>query len=147
MNKRVLFLWIALLGLAAGGAQAQLPDLQVSGLTVTAPPTLTCGSQAVTFTITETNASATPSATFHLDLLKSTGAGFTPVCRVARRALRSNMTRTSQITCTFYNGPCDCLPTSYTTTFEVSIDSLNEVVESDETNNLSNLSAVPSTCP
>ena len=147
MNKRVLFLWIAVLGFAAAGARAQLPDLQVSGLAVTAPPTLTCGSQTVTFSITETNASATPSATFHLDLLKSTGGGFTPVCRVARRALRSNMTRTSQITCIFYNGPCDCLPTSYTTTFQVSIDSLNEVVESDETNNLSNLSAVPSTCP
>ncbi|HSK74887.1 MAG TPA: CARDB domain-containing protein [Thermoanaerobaculia bacterium] len=147
MNKRVLFLCIAALGFAASGARAQLPDLQVSGLTVTAPLTLTCGSQAVTFTVTETNASATASAPFRIDLLKSTGGGFTPVCRVARRGLRANTTRTSQVSCVFYNGPCDCLPTSYTTTFQVSIDSLNEVIESDETNNLSNLSAVPSTCP
>jgi hypothetical protein len=147
MNKRVLFLCITVLGFAASGARAQLPDLQVSGLAVTAPLTLTCGSQTVTFTVTETNASATASTPFHLDLLKSTGGGFTPVCRVGRRALRSNMTRTTQISCTFYNGPCDCLPTTYTTTFQVSIDSLNAVIESDETNNLSNLSAVPSTCP
>ena len=57
MNRKSLFLWTAVLGFAAAGARAQLPDLQVSGLAVTAPPTLTCGSQTVTFTITETNAS------------------------------------------------------------------------------------------
>ena len=52
------------------------------------------------------------------------------------------------LSCTFYNGPCDCIPTtSYTTTFQAQIDSLNEVIESDETNNFSNLAAVASTCP
>jgi hypothetical protein len=148
MMNRALGLWIVILGFAAApGVWAQLPDLQVSGLAVTAPPTLTCGMQSVTFTITETNASGTASGTFHLDLLKSTGAGFTPICRVPRRGVRANTSRTTSITCSFYNGPCDCLPTSYTTTFQVNIDSLNEVVESDETNNFSNLFAVPSTCP
>ncbi len=139
---------MAVLGFAvASGAWAQLPDLQVGGLTVTSPPTLTCGPQTVTFTVTETNAGPVLTGTFHLDLLKSTGGGFTPICRLARRAMRANATRTVTLSCNFYNGPCDCLPSTYTTTFQANIDSLNAVVESDETNNFSNLSALPSTCP
>ncbi len=147
MKRTAFFLWIAILGFTASGAWAQLPDLQVSGLTVNAPATLTCGTQVVTFTVTETNAGPVASAPFHLDLLKSTGGGFTPVCRLVRRSIQANWSRTVQLTCTFWNGPCDCLPTTYTTTFQAHIDSLNEVVESDETNNFSNLFAVPSTCP
>jgi subtilase family serine protease len=139
---------LVLLFAFAPRAQAQLPDLQVSGLAVTAPATLTCGGQTVTFNVTETNAGPILSDTYHIDLLRSVaGSGFTPVCRLSRPAIRATRTRTVQLTCSFYNGPCDCLPSSYTTTFQAQIDSLNAVTESDETNNLSNLTAVASTCP
>lgn len=147
MKKRVFCLCVVAAFAVVSGAWAQMPDLQVGGLVINSPATLTCGSQNVTFTVTETNAGPVASDTFHLDLLKSTGGGFTPVCRIARRAFRANATRTIQLSCTFWNGPCDCLPSTYTTTFQAHIDSLNAIVESDETNNFSNLVAVPSTCP
>ncbi len=147
MKTKVLCLSIAAGFAVATGAWAQ-PDLLVGGLVINSPATLTCGSQTVTFTVNETNAGTVLSGTFHVDLLRSVGGGgFTPVCRLARPAIRAGRTRTITLSCTFWNGPCDCLPTAYTTTFQAQIDSLNANVELDETNNLSNLVAVPSTCP
>ena len=37
--------------------QQALPDLHVAGLTMTSPATLRCGTQSVSFTVTETNGS------------------------------------------------------------------------------------------
>jgi hypothetical protein len=150
MKRLALYLCTAVLFLAvASEAQAQIPDFQVSGLVINSPATLGCGTQSVTFTVNETNAGPILSGTYHLDLLRSVaGSGFTPVCRFARPGIRMTNTRSIQLTCMFYNGPCgDCVPGSYTTTFQAQIDSLNEVIESDETNNFSNLVAEPSTCP
>jgi hypothetical protein len=122
-------------------------DLQIASLVITSPATLRCGTQVISFTAVETNAGAGPAGAHHVDLLKSTGAGFFPVCRIAVGSLAAGVTRTLALSCTFWNGPCDCLPTSYTSFFQLFTDSLNAVTETNEGNNLSNIVALPSTCP
>lgn len=123
------------------------PDLLINSLVITSPATLRCGTQNVSFTAVETNAGPSPAGAHHIDLLKSTGAGFFPVCRIAVGSLAGNTSRNLALSCTFWNGPCDCLPTSYTSFFQAFTDSLNAVAESNEGNNLSNIVPLASTCP
>jgi len=98
--------------------------------------------------VTETNGGGARSTRHYLDLLKSNGlGGFNPVCRTMVAGLLAGQSRTQTLTCTFYNGPCDCLPTTYTSTFQAFADSLNNVPESNEANNLSNAVVVAAACP
>jgi|GEM_PF-3122681 len=124
------------------------PDLRHSGLTITSPAVLRCGTQTVTFSVTETNGGSAAGSHYN-DLLYDYGSGTTlyPVCRVLRPSFPALSTRTWTYSCTFWNGPCDCLPTSYTATFQTFIDSLNGIAESNEGNNRSNRASIPATCP
>ena len=124
------------------------PELRHSGLQILSPATLRCGTQTVTFSVTETNGGSSAGTHFN-DLTYDFGSGttFWPVCRISRPSFPALSTRVWTATCTFWNGPCDCLPTSYTATFRTFIDSLNGIVESNENNNLSNQVSIPATCP
>jgi subtilase family serine protease len=134
--------------LPAKKVQQVLPDLRVSNLALTAPATLRCGNQTVSFTMTETNGgpAAAPSYLLYLQLNNGSGV-FAPVCAFTRPSLAANTSRTFTGSCTFWNGPCDCPLTSYTATFRAFIDPLNAVTESNEGNNLSNTPSIPATCP
>lgn len=125
------------------------PDLTATGLQILAPTTLHCGMQTVTFRVNENNGGGS-SGPFYLDLQYDYGSGstFWAICRYSRPGLGALSTRVlGPINCTFWNGPCDCLPTTYTATFRVFIDSLNNVAESNEGNNLSNTVSIPAACP
>lgn len=123
------------------------PDLQISNLVMTSPATLHCGTQTISFTAVETNAGPSPAAAHHIDVLKSTGAGFFVTCRIAVGSLAGNTSRNLALSCTFWNGPCDCLPTTYTSFFQLFTDSLLAVAESNEGNNTSNIAPLASACP
>jgi hypothetical protein len=124
------------------------PDLQHSNLVITSPSVLRCGTQTVTFTVNETNAGSS-AGIHHNDLLYDYGSGSQvwPICRVQRPSFPALSSRTWSFSCTFWNGPCDCLPTNYTATFITMIDSLNAIAESNENNNRSNRVSIPATCP
>jgi hypothetical protein len=125
------------------------PDLTASGLQILSPATLRCGTQTVTFQVTEGNGGGN-AGSYHLDLTYDYGSAttFWPICRYARPGLGALSSRVfGPITCTFWNGPCDCLPSTYTATFRANIDVLNAVAESNEGNNLSNRVSIPATCP
>lgn len=124
-----------------------LPDLQVGGLSISSPAVLHCGTQNVTFTATDVNAGNAPAGRHYLDLMLSTGAGFHPICRRLVAGLNPGASNTVTFVCSFWNGPCDCLPSTYTATFQAFTDSLNQVAESNESNNLSNTVSIPAACP
>lgn len=134
--------------LSAKQVQQVLPDLRVSTLTITSPASLGCGSRTVSFTVTEINGKPGTAPSYLLYLQLNNGSGvFAPICAFTRPSLAGNSSRVFNGSCTFWNGPCDCLPTTYTATFRAHIDPLNTVQETNEGNNLSNTPSIPATCP
>jgi len=124
-----------------------LPDLQIGGLTIVSPAVLHCGTQTVTYTATDVNTGNAPAGRHSVDLSFSTGFGFHPLNRNLWVALNPGVSSTRTITFNYWNGPCDCLPGTYTAFFQATTDSLNTVAESNEGNNLSNIVSVPAACP
>jgi hypothetical protein len=127
--------------------QPVLPDLQMSGLSIASPAVLHCGTQTVTYTVTDLNAGAAPAGRHYVDLRYSSGGGFNPINRRLWVALNPGVTNTQTFTFSFWNGPCDCLPSTYTATFQAATDTLSSVAESNESNNLSNTVSIPAACP
>jgi hypothetical protein len=119
----------------------------MNGLSIVSPAVLHCGTQTVTYTVTDLNAGAAPAGRHYADLRYSTGAGFNPINRRLWIALNPGATNTQTVTFSFWNGPCDCLPGTYTATFQAATDTLSTVAESNESNNLSNTFSIPAACP
>lgn len=106
-------------------------DLTVGAYAVTSPPVVHCGSQTIAITITESNIGTGPSGpytTYHY----SNGVAF---CARSRPSLAAGATATYNDSCNLWNGPCDCIPTSYTIPFFARVDALGAVAESNEGNN------------
>lgn len=150
MKKPILSLALALCAFALGpAARAQQPDLTLAGLTVNAGTLIKCGSSTINVTVTETNAGAARATRHYVDLLGNLGTAgpFVPLCRKMVPGLLAGASQTITFNCVYYNGPCDCLPTTYNESFQGLADSLASVAESNESNNSSNVVVAPATCP
>ena len=126
-----------------------LPDLLVGSFAVTAPATLRCGTQQLSFTALETNAGRARAGThfLHLQRLNTSNGQWVGVVGMQLPAIAAGATAPLAGTFTFWNGPCDCLPTSYSISFRLFIDGGDAIAESNEANNASNVVIVPATCP
>jgi subtilase family serine protease len=145
--------WILALALCAIGlgppAGAQQPDLTLAGLTVNAGTLIKCASSTINVTLTETNAGTARAGRHYVDLMGNLGTTgpFVPLCRKLVPGLLAGASQTITFNCVYYNGPCDCLPTTYNESFQGLTDSLANVAESNESNNSSNVVVAPATCP
>lgn len=126
-----------------------LPDLVVSSFVVTAPATLHCGSQPVSYTAVEGNTGNADAAShyLHLQRLNTSNGQWAGAAALQLGALTAGARRGLAGTFNLYNGPCDCLPSTYSITFRLFNDGGNLVAESNENNNASNQVVVPAACP
>jgi hypothetical protein len=119
------------------------PDLVIRSYAVNSPAVLHCGTQTVTATIAEVNRGNAPSGpytTYH----RKNGA---PANAQQRPSLNPGQTAVYTDTFNYWNGPCDCLPTSYTITWDAVVDAVNVVMESNEGNNVGPSVVVAAQCP
>jgi hypothetical protein len=126
-----------------------LPDLVVGSFVVTAPVTLHCGSQSLSYTAVESNIGNDNAAShyLHLQRLNTSNGQWIGAAALQLGALTAGVRRSLAGTFNFYNGPCDCLPSTYSITFRLFDDGGNLVAESNENNNASNQVVVPAACP
>lgn len=125
------------------------PDLIVGGFAVTAPPVLHCGPQSLSFTAVESNIgnAAAGRHLLYLQRLNPFNGQFQNSASTALAGLSAGTTRNIAGTYNFFNGPCDCLPSTYTITFRIFDDGALQVDESNEGNNASNSIVVAAACP
>jgi hypothetical protein len=148
--KKVWTLCLSLVAVALlmpAPVAAQSPDLQVV-LNDISPDKFGCGIQTVTFDVDEINAGSAASGPFALAIQVSLGNGFTTICNKSRPSLAASTTRNYVDSCTFWNGPCDCIPVNDPSkiSFRAFIDSIAQVTESNENNNFSNIITKISCC-
>jgi hypothetical protein len=125
------------------------PDLIVGSFNVTAPPVLHCGPQTLSFTATESNVGTANAGRHYLHLQRQNpfSGAWLPTAAIPLSSLAAGATRPLAGTFNFYNGPCDCLPSTYTITFRLFDDGGDLVTESNEGNNASNTIVVAAACP
>ncbi|MEQ8279397.1 MAG: CARDB domain-containing protein [Deltaproteobacteria bacterium] len=125
------------------------PDLIVTNFNVTGPASLGCGTQTVFYTAIERNIGNGNAGRhfLHLQRQNPLNGAWIPTSSNQLGALAAGATRNLQGSFTFYNGPCDCPPTSYTINFRLFDDGGDLVAESNEGNNASNAVTVNATCP
>lgn len=126
-----------------------LPDLVVNSFVVTMPATLHCGQQPVSYTAVESNLGNADAANhyLHLQRLNTSNGQWAGAAALPLGTLTAGATSGLAGTFSFYNGPCDCLPATYSITFRLFDDGGNQVTESNENNNASNQVVVPAACP
>jgi hypothetical protein len=125
------------------------PDLIVGSFAVTSPATLHCGSQALSFTATESNIgnAGAGSHFLHLQIFNPSNGQWPGASAFSLGRILAGVTRPLAGTFNFFNGPCDCLPSTYSITFRLFDDGGDLVAESNEGNNASNSVVVPAACP
>jgi CARDB protein len=121
------------------------PDLTFSAFSILSPSVVHAGSPTIVFSVTETNlgGSATgPYMTYYF----SNGVAFCARQRTAGLAAGASATFTDS--CVLNNGSAgDCSPGSGTMPFFAFVDSLGQVAESNEGNNISPTVILPTQCP
>jgi len=125
-------------------------DLTVSSFTILSPPTLGCGSQTIAYSATETNLGTSPSGSYWLWLLTDAGQGTIPNMAASsnqRPSLAAGATRAFTGNFITWMGPCDCQPINYTVQYRLKIDGPNNITESNEANNWSNIVSRGAHCP
>lgn len=125
------------------------PDLTAGSFVVTAPAVLHCGTQTLSFTAVENNIGNGDAGRhlLYLQRLNPFSGQFLNTSSLALGGLVAGATRNLTGAYTFYNGPCDCLPSTYTITFRLNDDGAMQIDESNEGNNTSNSIVVAAACP
>jgi len=149
--KQALTFFVILLATQQIFAQAQgivalpapKPDLTVTTFTVDSPAVLHCGTQTITVSWTEKNRSRGIAAAHNSAVYINGG----PTFLIPIGTLSAGQSQSGTTTATFYNGPCDCLPTSYTIPIFMKADWYNTVAETNETNNNSATVTQSAACP
>ena len=133
-----------------GGMIGGTIDLTVSNFVILAPPTIGCGWQNISYSAVETNLGTAPSGSYWLHLYYDAGQGGLPNYPVSsnqRPSLGGGATRAITGTFGYWNGPCDCGGGNYTLQFRLKTDAPNQINETNEANNFSNIQSKSAHCP
>ena len=125
-------------------------DLTISNLVILSPATIGCGQQTIFFSARETNLGTDHSESYWTHSLFDGGFGGTPntlISGISRPSLPGGTTRTFIASFPHYTGPCKCQPTNRTFQYRLRTDGPDQVAETNELNNHSNIVSKAYQCP